>query len=66
MNIALLTLLQTTLKLQGESPTYVLNKDTHPAIRAIGVSPTACENMSFDELIDLTAGECIVIFYNTW
>ena len=33
-----------TLYLQGESPTYILNEDTQPVIRAIGVSHTACED----------------------
>ena len=30
--------------LQGESPTYILNEDTQPVIRAIGVSHTACKD----------------------
>ena len=30
--------------LQGDSPTYTLNEETHPVIRAIGVSHTACED----------------------
>ena len=42
-NITLLTLIA-TLKLQGESPTYILNEDTQPVIRAIGVSHTACKD----------------------
>ena len=28
---------------KGESPTYILNEDTHPGIRGIGVSHTACK-----------------------
>ena len=28
---------------KGESPTYILNEDTHPVIRAIGVSHTSCK-----------------------
>ena len=28
----------------GESPTYALNEDTQPVIRAIGVSHTACKD----------------------
>ena len=42
-NITLLTLIA-TLQLQGESPTYILNEDTQPVIRAIGVSHTACKD----------------------
>ena len=30
--------------MQGESPTYILNEDTQPVIRAIGVSHTACKD----------------------
>ena len=61
-NITLLTLVQATLlQFQGESPTYILNEDTHPVIRAIGVSHTACKNISFEEIFDLTAG--VVYFY---
>ena len=33
-----LVLVQATLSFQGESPTYILNEDAHPVIRAIGVS----------------------------
>ena len=40
LNITLLTLIA-KLWLQGESPTYILNEDTQPVIRAIGVSHTA-------------------------
>ena len=40
--------------LRGVADLY-LNEDTHPVIRALGVSHTAC-NMSFDEIFDLTAG----------
>ena len=28
----------------GESPTYILNEDTQPVIRAIGASHTACQD----------------------
>ena len=42
-NITLLTLIATPC-LQGESPTYILNQDTQPIKRAIGVSHTACED----------------------
>ena len=43
-NITLWTLVQATLQFQGEPPpTYILNEDTHPVIRAIGVSHTACK-----------------------
>ena len=42
-NITLLTLIA-PLQLQGESPTYIVNEDTPPVIRAIGVSHTACKN----------------------
>ena len=51
-NITLLTLVQATLLLfvystyfQGESATYILNENTHPITRAIGVvSHTACKD----------------------
>ena len=42
-NITLLTLIA-TLQLQGELPTYILNEDTQPVIRAIGESHTACKD----------------------
>ena len=38
-------MVQSTLYFQGESPTYILNEDTHPVIRAIGVSHTACKDV---------------------
>ena len=41
--------------------TFILNEDTQRVIRAIGVSRTACKNMIFDEIFDLTAG---VYFYS--
>ena len=44
INITLLTLEQATLWFQRESPTYTLNEDTQPVIRAIGVSHTACKH----------------------
>ena len=44
IKFTLLTLVQATLLLQGESPTCILNEDTHPVIRAIGVSHTACKD----------------------
>ena len=58
VNITLLTLVQATLWLfQGESPTHILNEDTHPVIRAIGVLIThSLQKTSFDEIFDLTAG----------
>ena len=34
----------------------ILNEDTHPVIRAIGVSHTACKDEFFDKIFDLTAG----------
>ena len=34
----------------------ILNEDTQPVIRAIGVSHTACSEKSFDKIFDLTAG----------
>ena len=56
VNITLLTLVQqATLWFQGESPTYILNEDTHPIIRAIGVAHTASED-EFDEFFELTGG----------
>ena len=41
-NITLLTLIA-TLHLQGHSPTCILDENAQPAIRAIGVSHTACK-----------------------
>ena len=35
VSITLLTLVQATLYFQRESPTYILDEDTQPAIRAI-------------------------------
>ena len=40
-NITLLTLIAALL-FEGESPTYILNEDTQPVIRSIGLSHTAC------------------------
>ena len=40
-------------------PTCILNEDTHPVIRAIGVSHTACKD-DFRKIFDLTAA---VYFY---
>ena len=54
MYITLLTLIA-TLYLQGESPTYILNEDTQPVIRATGVSHTACK-YEFRQIFCLTAG----------
>ena len=54
-NITLLTRIATLL-FQGESPTYILNEDTQPVIRAIGVSQTTCAEMSCDKIFNLTAG----------
>ena len=39
-----------------ELPTCILDEDTHPVIRAIGVSHTACKDEFHDEILDLTAG----------
>ena len=50
---------------KGESPTYILNEDTHPVIRAIGLSHTACRDMSFDKMFDLTAGVQFYFYNNT-
>ena len=36
--------------------TRILNEDTQPVIRAIGVSQTACKKMIFDKIFDLTPG----------
>ena len=53
---------------QGESPTYILNEDTNPAIRAIRVSHSLhIVYTSFDEMIifDLIAGVYYYFFlYN--
>ena len=35
----------------GESPTYILNTDTHPVIRTMGYH-TQLENMRFDEIFN--------------
>ena len=35
-------------------PGYILNEDTQPVIRVIGVSHTACKD-EFDKVSDLTA-----------
>ena len=32
------------MELQRESPTYILNEDKQPVMRAIGVSHTACKD----------------------
>ena len=40
----------------------MLNEDTHPVIRAIGVSQLA--KMSFDEIFDLTAGVYVHFYEN--
>ena len=42
------------------SSTCILNEDTQPAIRAIGVSHTAVAKMSVDKIFDLTAG--VILF----
>ena len=41
-----------------ESPTYILNEDTQPVIRAIGVSRTACK----DEFRQISQVEYIFVF----
>ena len=43
-NVTLLTLIATLSVVEGESPSYILNEDTQPVIRAIGVSHTACKD----------------------
>ena len=45
--------------IQGESPTNILNEDTHPVIRAIGVSHTACK----DELRQNLRSHSWSVFY---
>ena len=57
--ITLLTLIATLLQLQGESPTYILNEDTQPVIRAIGVSHTACK----DEFRQNLRSHCWSVFF---
>ena len=47
----------------GKGGTYILNEDTQPVIRAIGVSHTACKD-EFRQIFDLTAG-VYFNFYNT-
>ena len=51
------------IMLQGESPTYILNEDTQPVIRAIGVSHTQVAKMSFDKIFDLTQLEYFFSFF---
>ena len=46
----------------SQSPTYILSKDTHPAI-ARWVYHTQLANMSFDEEFDLTAGVYVKFSY---
>ena len=53
------------IMLQGESPTYILNEDTQPVIRAIGVSHTPCKD-EFDRKFDLTDGVFFFFFTNTF
>ena len=43
-----------------ESPTYILNEDTQPVIRAMESYRTQLAKMSFDKIFHLTAG---VYFY---
>ena len=45
-----------------ESPTYILNEDTQPVIRAIGVSHTACEDAKIPTKYSISQLECILIF----
>ena len=48
--------------------TYILNEDTPPVIRAIGVSHTACKD-EFRQIFDLTAGvhfHFCNIYINDW
>ena len=43
---------------------YILNEDTQPVIRTIGVSYTDCKyRMSFDKIFDLTAGWSAFSFF---
>ena len=48
--IILLILVQATLQLQRDSTTYILLEDTHPVIRAIGASRTACKHMFYKKI----------------
>ena len=57
-NITLLTLIATLF--QGESPTYILNEDTQPVIRAIGVSHSLQRWVSTESSISQL--ECTFIF----
>ena len=50
-----------TVWLQGESPTYILNEDTQPVIRAIEVSRTAYKD-EFRQKYSISQLECIFIF----
>ena len=43
------------IMLQGESATYILNEDTQPVKRAIGVSHIVCKD-EFRQNLDLTSG----------
>ena len=47
--------------MQGESPTYILNEDTQPVRRAIGVSHTACKD-EFRPKYSISQLERIFIF----
>ena len=48
---------------KGESPTYILNEDTPQVIYARSKYHTQLAQMSFDEILDLTAG-ALFYFYN--
>ena len=50
--------------MQVESPTYFLNKDTHPVIRAIEVSLTACKDEVRQKKTSISAGVHFC-FHNT-
>ena len=50
--------------MQGESPTYILNEDTQPVIRAIGVSQTACKDEFRQNL--RSHSWSVFLFYNKW
>ena len=48
---------------QHYNTTYILNEDTQPVIRAIGVSHTACKD-EFRQKKSISQLKCIFIFYN--
>ena len=60
-NITLLALIALELQ-EEESPTYILNEDTQPVIRVIGVSHTACQDEFRQNL--LSHSRSVFFFYN--